>query len=212
MSSLENNKIFAAVLCAGITVMLTGFVANKVMKPKELKQDAVQIEGAPVVASNAPAKPQLPDPILAMLATADLEKGAKLSKACAACHSFDKGGPIKQGPNLWNIVDAKKGHQADFKYSDGLLATGGEWTYESLNFFLWKPKKYAPGTKMNFAGLKKPEDRAAMVAWLRTLSDSPAALANVTRIAAEEAPFAEPEELAEDTEAIPSSEVENPAH
>lgn len=206
MSSLENNKIFAAVLCAGITVMLTGFVANKVIKPKELKKDAIEIEGAPIVSSGAPEKPQLPDPILAMLAAADFEKGAKLSKACAACHSFDKGGPTKQGPNLWNVVNSAKGHVADFKYSDALIATGGEWNYESLNFFLWKPKKYAPGTKMNFAGLKKAKDRAAMIAWLRTLSDSQAALPDATRIAAEEAPFAPAEVPAE------GAEAETPAH
>ncbi len=204
MSSLENNKIFAAVLCAGITVMLTGFVANKVIKPKKLKKDAVEIEGAVLQKSNAPAKPQLPDPILAMLATADLEKGAKLSKACAACHSFDKGGPVKQGPNLWDVVNKLKCEVPDFKYSDALKETGGSWGYESLNFFLWKPKKYAPGTKMNFAGLKKPKDRAALIAWLRTLSDSPSALPTSEQIAAEEAKFSGPEpEQAEALESIP---------
>lgn len=205
--------------------MLTGFVAKKVIKPEKLKQDAVPIDGAPVAVSDAPAKPQLPDPILAMLETADLEKGAKLSKACAACHSFDKGGPIKQGPNLWEIVDAKKGHQAEFKYSDALIEKGGEWTYESLNFFMWKPKKYIPGTKMNFAGLKKQSDRAALILWLRTLSDNPAPFPDAERIAAEEAPFApeepSPEELAIEgdavieevnVEGVEPEKVDNPAH
>lgn len=212
MSSLENNKIFAAVLCAGITVMLTGFVAKKVIHPKTLKTDAVQIDGAPVATSNAPAKPQLPDPILAMIETADLEKGAKLSKACAACHSFDKNGPTKQGPNLWNIVNKLKCDVPDFKYSEALKETAGSWGYESLNFFLWKPKKYAPGTKMNFAGLKKAKDRAAIIAWLRTLSDNPTALPTAEQITAEEAPFLEPEIPVEDAEAIEAEKVDNPAH
>lgn len=203
MSDLENNKIFAAVLCAGVTIMLTGFVANKVIKPKKLKEDAVKIEGASADAhGGAPAKPQLPEPILAMLADADIEKGAKISKACAACHSFEKGGPTKQGPNLWNVVNTLKCEVSDFSYSTGLKEVGGSWGYESLNFFLWKPKKYAPGTKMNFAGLKKPKDRAALIAWLRTLSDDVTPLPTAEEITAEETAFAGPEEThAEETHA-----------
>lgn len=193
-SNFENNKIFAAVLCALLTVMLSGFFVGKIVKPKELEKDAVFIDGASDNAhgASAPAKPQLPEPIMALLATADIEKGAKISKACAACHSFDKGGPVKQGPNLWAIVNASKGHAAGFKYSDGLLATGGQWSYDSLNKFLWKPKKYAPGTKMNFAGLKKATDRAAMIAWLREQSGSKAALPSDAEIQAEQLAFAPP--------------------
>ncbi len=213
MSSLENNKIFAAVLCAGITVMLTGFIAKKVIHPKELAQDAVSIDGAPVQAASGVAKPELPEPILALLETADIEKGAKISKACAACHSFEKGGAVKQGPTLWNVVNASKGVHTDFKYSDALIEKGGKWSYESLNTFLWKPKKYISGTKMNFAGLKKPDDRAAIISWLRTLADNPAALPDADRIAAEETAFAGPEETEEvNAEAIEAQQVDNPAH
>ncbi len=186
MSSFENNKIFAAVLCVGITVMLTGFVANKLMHPKELENDAVSIDGAAVDHGGAQEeKTKIPEPILALLASADIDKGAKISKACAACHSFDKGGPTKQGPNLWNIVNSLKCENADFKYSDALHAKGGSWNYQSLNAFLKRPKDYVPGTKMNFAGLKKPEDRADLIAWMRTLSDSPAPLPTEAEITAE---------------------------
>ena len=212
MSSLENNKIFAAVLCVGITVMLINFVADRVIISEDLEKDAVAIDGA--VASGhgaaAPAKPKLPDPIMALLATADMAKGAKISKACAACHSFGKGGPVKQGPNLWNITGDNKGGKAGFSYSKAMLEAGGVWDYDSLNKFLAKPKKFISGTKMNFAGLKKAKDRAALIAWLRTQADTPITLPSESDIAAEQAAFAPPaEEVHHDAE-TPADESATP--
>ena len=168
-SNLENNKIFAAVLIAGIVAMLAGFVAKKVVHSEELEEDAYPIEVAEIAPTGADAAPVGPEPIADLIVLADVAMGEKLSKACAACHSFDKGGPNKIGPNLWNTYSNKKGHTAGFAYSEALLATGGTWSVDSLNEFLWKPKKYAPGTKMNYIGMKKPEDRAAMVKYLQTL-------------------------------------------
>ncbi|PCI54864.1 MAG: cytochrome c family protein [Alphaproteobacteria bacterium] len=196
MSSLENNKIFAAVLCVGITIMLTNFVADKIIVSEPLEKDAVAIDGAVASGHGAstPKKPKIPDPIMALLATADMAKGAKISKACAACHSFDKGGPVKQGPNLWNITGSNKGGKISFSYSKGMQEAGGIWDYDSLNKFLTKPKKFISGTKMNFAGLKKAKDRAAFVAWLRMQADTPFALPNDADIAAEQIAFAPPVE------------------
>jgi cytochrome c len=205
MHNLEFNKIFAAILVAALTFMLAGFAAELLTKPQKLKQDAVAIEGAPEVAAGGAAAPAMAQPILAMIATADIAQGEKLSKACAACHSFDKGGVTKVGPNMWGIVNNKKGHVAGFAYSEGLLATGGNWNYLSLNKFLWSPKKYAPGTKMSYVGLKKPEDRAAMIAWLRTLADSPAALPSDAEIAAEMAELAPPPAAAPAEAAVPAA-------
>ena len=192
MNSFEFNKIFAAVLCAGIVAMLGGFVAKKLVKPEKLKEDAVFIEGT-VVASAGPAKEPMPEPILHLIATADIAKGEKLFKACAACHSFEKGGPNKVGPGLWNVVGAQVATHAGFSYSDALREHGGAWSYEELNAFLWKPKKYIPGTKMNYIGKRKPQDRADLIAWLRTKNDSVPALPSASAIAAEKARFA-PEE------------------
>ncbi len=193
MGGMEFNKVFAAVLVAGIIAMFSGFVAEKVIHPEELKENAFPIEGVEVV-GGGPVKEKLAEPILAMIADADVARGQKLSKACAACHSFDKGGPNGVGPNLWSTVGAKKQNVSGFTYSGALNVQGEEyWTYASLNKFLWKPKKYAPGTKMSYVGIKKPEDRAAMVAWLRTLADSPKPLPNAVEIAAEEAELALPE-------------------
>lgn len=187
MGGMEFNKIFAAILVAGIVAMFAGFLADEFVKPEKLKENAYAIEGV----ANAGAGPKVEkkaEPILALLATADIERGQKMSKACAACHNFDKGGPNGVGPNLWGVVGRPKEAKAGFSYSGALKENGASsWTYEELNKFLWKPKKYASGTKMNFAGLKKQSDRAALVAWLRTLSDSQAALPSADRIAADEA-------------------------
>lgn len=213
MSGLELNKLFAAVLCACITVMLVGYVAETIVAPEALEQDAVAIEAPEGGASGAVAgAPKLPDPIMALLAEADTAKGAKISKSCAACHSFDKGGPVKQGPSLWGIVGHSKGSIAGFAYSDDMKTKGGIWDYDSLNHFLTKPKKYISGTKMNFAGIKKPEDRAAIIAWLREQSDAPYALPTDADIAAEQAAFAPPAEEASEEGAEESAPADATHH
>lgn len=199
MSEFELNKIFAAILCAGITLMLANFIAGKAFHGHELERNAVEIEGGEV-AAGGPVKQQLPEPILHLIATADIAAGEKLSKACAACHSFDKGGVNKVGPNLWKTVGGKKGHIDGYAYSDALLAHGGAWDYAELNKFLWKPKKHISGTKMNYIGIKQPEKRAAMIAWLRTLGSTSYPLPTQAQIAAEKAELAPPEpEVTEET-------------
>ncbi len=193
MDSMEKNKIFAALLCAGIMAMLSGFIADKLVHPHIPAEDAVAIEGDSGGASGGPAKPKMPDPIMDLIASADLAKGEKLSKACAACHSFDKGGADKVGPNLYGVVGAAKAKKAGFGYSAALAGFGGAWGYEDLNFFLWKPKKHIPGTKMNYAGLKKPADRAALIAWLRAQGSGSFPAPSASEIAAEAAKLAPPE-------------------
>lgn len=187
MGGMEFNKIFAALLVAGIVASLTGFISKKLVHPETLEENAYKVEVADVEGGGAPTV-QLPEPILAMLAEADIARGEKIAKACVACHSFDKGGPNGVGPNLWGTVGKAKHHAGGFNYSGALLEHGGPvWTYSELNHFLWKPKKYAPGTKMNYLGVKKPEDRAALIAWLRTMADSPAPLPTAGDIEAEQA-------------------------
>lgn len=209
MSNFEMNKVFAAVLCAGIAVMFAGFIANIAVHPEPLEKDAITIEGGAAAGSHGggAAAPEIAEPILGLIASADIEKGAKISKACAACHSFDNGGPVKQGPNLWNSVNRAKGSAAGFDYSAGLKEKGGNWDYDSLNQFLWKPKKFIGDTKMNFAGIKKPEDRAALIAWLRQQADAPAGLPSEGDIAAEAAASAAPPVT---EEAAPAAEGEAP--
>ena len=178
--SMEWNKIFGAVLLAGLIAMLAGFVAEVLVHPKPLEKSAYVIavpegqgQGADTKGSGAPSGP---GDIAPLLAKADPAAGQTAAKACAACHSFDKGGASKVGPNLYGIVGAKHGHMEGFAYSDALKGKQAPWNYEELNQFLYDPKGYAPGTKMTFAGVKKDQDRANIIAYLRSLSDNPAPL------------------------------------
>ena len=193
--NLEGNKIIAAVLVAGIVAMFAGWIAKEVVHPHMPEKVGLEIDTSALEAATASGDgaPVGPEPILALLASADIAKGEALSKACLACHSFEKGGPNKIGPNLYGIVNNKKAHAAGFPYSEAIAdmaAKGETWTYHNLGGFLWKPSAYAKGTKMTFPGLKKPQDRANVIAYLRTLADSPAALPSEADIAAE-APKAE---------------------
>lgn len=193
MGGMEFNKIFAAILVAGIIAMLGGFVAKQLVSPHKLEQDAFNIEAMEEVAAGGAAGPSGPEPILALIAAADVAKGEKIAKACAACHTFNKGGANGVGPNLYNTVGGPKDHAPGYAYSGALLEVGGTvWTYAEMNKFLYKPKAYAKATKMSYAGLKKPDDRAALIAWLRTQADAPKALPSAGEISAEEAELAPP--------------------
>jgi cytochrome c len=174
MNSTKFNMIFAALLCAGLIAMLSGFVAKRLVAPHPVGEDAVKVEAAEAAPAGGAGKAALPEPVLALIASADVERGKAVTKACAACHNFEKGGPNGVGPNLYDVVGRKKESHAGFTYSGTLSAHGGDtWTFAELNKFLWKPKAYAPGTKMSYIGIKKPEDRAALLAYLRSLDGHP---------------------------------------
>ena len=178
MASLEMNKIAAGVLCAGLVAMAAGKIADVLVDPKPLEKNAYIVtveDGSAAAVAAAPSGPKN-EPVLALIASADPVAGQKVFKKCAACHSVDSGGKNKVGPNLYQILNGKLGIKEGFNYSSALKAFEGAeaWDYSALNGFLKKPKEYMPGTKMGFAGLKKVSDRAAVIAYLRTLSDSPA--------------------------------------
>lgn len=189
MDELKFNKIAAGFLCGALLIMAGIKTADILLPHQHLESNAYPIE-VPETAAGATAvaaAPTGPEPILALLASADIAAGEKLAKKCTACHSFDDGGKAKVGPNLWNIVNASKARDGGFAYSSSLAGLGGAWDYTALNGFLHKPKTWLSGTKMNFAGLKKPQDRANIIAWMRTLSTTPAALPGDDEIAAETA-------------------------
>ena len=123
---------------------------------------------------------QAQDAAIGMLATADAAKGANFAKRCGACHTFEKDAGNKVGPHLWGVVNRPIASVADFEYSDAMVAhsEGGAktWTFEELSAFLADPKGHVPGTKMVFPGVKKDEDRANVIAYLNTLTDTPAPL------------------------------------
>jgi len=186
MDELRVNKVFAGFLFAGL-LLLAGVQISHILVPERDLAENAYVITVPETSDVAEAAPQDtgPEPILALLAAADVGAGEKLSKKCTACHVFEAGGAAKVGPALWSIVNKAKASDDGYAYSSALAEFGGDWDYKSLNAFLAKPKAYISGTKMNFAGLKKPEDRANIIAWLRTQADSAAALPTAEEIAAE---------------------------
>ncbi len=111
--------------------------------------------------------------LISMIASSDPAVGEKVFGKCKACHSAEKGGPNKVGPHLWDVIGRAKASVQDFSYSAALKGLSGNWTYEDLDAYLTNPKAVAPGTKMSFAGLSKPQDRAAVIAYLRAQEDNP---------------------------------------
>ena len=178
MSSLEINKIVAAVLLAGVVAMTSGFAASLLMSPHELAEPVYMVASATGDESAEVASlPAGPESVLPLMAAADVGAGQTVAKKCTACHTFEEGGANKIGPNLWNTLGRQVASLGGFSYSGALQDKAGEaWSYDNLNAFLAKPKDWAPGTKMSFAGLKKVGDRAAIIAYMRSLSGSPVPL------------------------------------
>ncbi|MBX6741556.1 MAG: cytochrome c family protein [Acetobacteraceae bacterium] len=172
MASMEVNKAFAAVLTAGIAFMVSGLVGRIVVHPKPLHEPAIQIgEVAATAPTQAPAAPAPLEPIGPLLANADPQKGEALAKRlCASCHTFNEGGRPGVGPNLYGVVGAPHGHEQGFNYSAALKSKQGPWNYEELNEWLHKPSAYAPGTRMAFAGISNAQQRADVIAYLKSIS------------------------------------------
>lgn len=181
MDAFEFNKFAMAALGAVFVLMGLSIVTEGLFHMETPEKPGYMIEVAEgsgghekVVADTGPAY----EPILALLASADVEAGKKVAKKCAACHDFTVAGKSKVGPPLYGIVNRAMGSTDGFGYSSALKAAadGKSWDYETLNGFLWKPKKFMKGTAMGFAGLKKVADRANIVAYLRSLAETAAPL------------------------------------
>jgi len=183
MDSFEFNKIAGAVLFAALVAFGLGILSDIIFEGHEAEAPGYVIEvaesGAEHGGEAASGEAVAEEPIAAMMASADAGAGESVAKKCAACHNLTKGGANKVGPALWDIVNRPAAAAEGFKYSDALkaFAEGGTvWDYERLNGFLAAPKKYVSGTSMSFAGVKKPADRADIIAYLRSLADDPAPL------------------------------------
>ena len=178
MDSLEVNKIAGAILAAAVIAMMAGFIANIIFARGHGHMEVAYSVAPGEAAESAPAAeaPAL-EPIGPLLASADVAAGTKVAKKCTACHTFEDGGANKIGPNLYDILGKNVAANAGFSYSGALQDKASEtWDYENLNAFIAKPKEWAPGTKMSFAGIRKAGDRANLILYLRSLSGSPAAL------------------------------------
>jgi cytochrome c len=175
---LRGNKIFAAIL-ASFSVLVVSGVASGIIfapQPPKVMGDKIAIQE---VATTETEAPDVPPDWGTVLKTADVAAGATVSQKCQSCHNFANGGPNQTGPNLWGVIGRKPGTHAGFSYSSAMVDFGnkiGVWDYNHIYEFIHGPQAYLSGTKMGFVGLKQPQDRVNLIAWLRQQSSSPVAI------------------------------------
>ena len=180
MDSFELNKIIGAVLLTALIIIGIGKFTDILFHVEKPKESAYKVEGLEVASTTASGQEAVKVveavDIKALLAMGDLAHGEKVFKKCTACHMIAAGGKNMIGPNLWSVIGRQAGVVSDYKYSKAMIAYGKEWTFEEMNSYLIKPQAYIKGTKMAFAGLRKEKDRASVILYMNSKSDSPKAL------------------------------------
>ncbi len=178
MDLFELNKILGAILGTCLIVLSINIAAGAIFTPKNPAKPGYGI-AAPQPGGGGEAKPQEQEkepPIEQLLAHADIKRGENDAKKCGACHTFNKGGRPLVGPNLWGVVGRPKASEPGYNYSAALKAKGGNWTIDDINQFITNPRAAVPGTNMTFAGVPRASERADIIDYLNSLSDSPAPL------------------------------------
>ncbi|UTW55334.1 cytochrome c family protein [Kordiimonas sp. SCSIO 12610] len=178
MDSFEWNKVFAAVISGALLIMVISTVSGGLFPEYHGGTTGFPVEVVEATAGGDAAVEEGPS-LAELLAVADVDRGAREFAKCKACHSINEGGKNGTGPNLYGILGKAIASDSTFNYSGGLSSHGGDWTYEALDTWLTAPKKMVADTSMSFAGLRKADKRANLIAYLRTLSNSPLALPEV---------------------------------
>jgi len=174
MDSFEINKVLGALLFACLCLLSLNIAAGAIFAPHKPEKAGYEIAVQEKEAPGAPAAPAAQEvPLAQRLANADVKRGETAVKKCQACHTFEKGGPNRVGPNLWGVLGRERASHAGFNYSAAMKAKGGTWTADDLDHFIHSPKGFIPGTTMGFAGVGRGTERADIIAYLNTLSDSP---------------------------------------
>ena len=176
MDSFELNKIIGAVLMTALIVIGINKLSDVIFHVEKPEKSAYKIEGVELASSsdvNTEVKEVVQLDIKEILAMGNLAHGEKVFKKCSACHLVAKGGKNKIGPALYGIVGKDSAVSEGYSYSKAMKAHGKSWSFEELNAYLLKPQSYIKGTKMAFAGLRKDKDRASVILYLNSQSDSP---------------------------------------
>ena len=176
MNGFEINKIVAAIIFGVLLVFGVGKFTDWLFYVETPTEPAYKMDVPTAKVVSAQSSGSESVDITKLLSLGTVEHGEKIFKKCSACHNYEKNSANKVGPNLWNIINRPKADINGFAYSKALSEFGGNWSYEELAKFLYKPKEYIIGNKMNFSGLKKVKDRADLVSFLREQSDNPTAL------------------------------------
>ncbi len=173
MDSDNVNKVLMAVLATCLGVVAVNIAAGAIFNPPPPAKPGYEVAVQKPGGEKKGGASEKAQPIEALLASSSAERGQAAAKVCLACHTFDKGGPNKQGPNLWGVVGRPRASEPGFNYSAAMKAKGGTWTFDELNKFLANPRGYIPGTAMTFTGLPRDAQRADVINFLHTLSDKP---------------------------------------
>ncbi len=166
------NTIAGWVLASGIVALGLSSVSSHVFRADS--HEGPEVAGYPVEAADEGGGADQGPDLGTLLAAADPAAGEKIFAKCTSCHTIEQGGANGIGPNLYGTVGEPIGQgKAGYAFSSALSGHGGNWTYENLDAWLTSPKAFAPGTKMSFAGLGKPEDRANVIAYLKANGGGP---------------------------------------
>jgi len=171
------NKIIASIILALVLILGINKITDVIFYVEKPEKSAYQVTSVTTVASTTSDEESSANSesgnIMALFASTNAAEGAKIFKKCAACHSITEGGANKIGPALWGVLGRPAGSVPGYKYSKAMAAHGKNWSFEEMNGFLIKPKDWIKGTKMSFAGLKKAEDRAAVILYMNENTNSP---------------------------------------
>ena len=168
------NKIIVSIVFAVILIIGINKIADSICYVKKPEKSAYQVESVTTVASTSASETNSETgSIMVLFTSVSAAEGAKVFSKCKACHSINKNGGNKIGPALWGVLGRKAGSLTDYKYSKAMATYGNSWTFEEIDGFLTKPKEWVKGTKMSYAGLKNPKDRAALILYMNQNTDNP---------------------------------------
>ena len=171
------NKIIVSIVFAIILVLGINKITDMIFYVEKPEKSAYQVASVATATSTTSTETTSVSSesgnIMALFASTSAADGAKVFKKCLACHSIEKGGPNKIGPNIFGVLNRKAGSISDYKYSKAMAAYGKVWSFEEMNGFLTKPKDWIKGTKMSFIGLKSAKDRAAVILYMNENTDNP---------------------------------------